>query len=71
MAEEKSVHGYRVMFEKEAEDGVHYLDERLDSDCAKVFFTYAQHYHTAPFMDMQSRRFLLSYDNNVYVVTRK
>jgi len=71
MAEERSVHGYRVMFEKEAEDGVHYLDQRLEMDYAKVFFSYAQQHRTAPFMDMNGHQFLLSYDNGAYVVTRK
>jgi len=71
MAEERSVHGYRVMFEKEAEEGVHYLDQRLEADYARVFFAYAQQHRTAPFMNMDGHRFLLSYDNGVYVVTRK
>jgi hypothetical protein len=71
MAEERSVHGYRVMFEKDAIDGVHYLDERLDSDCAKVFFVYAQHYQSAPFRDAQDRKYLLDYKNGVYMLEKK
>ena len=71
MAEEKYVHGYHLMYEKEAEEGVHYLNERLDMEYAKVFFVYAQHYHTALFEDNQGHKYDLTYENNLYVLSRK
>jgi hypothetical protein len=71
MAQEKYVHGYHVMFEKEAEEGVRYLDDSLEAEYAKVFFVYAQHYRTAPFEDRQGRKYLLAYENNMYVLYKK
>lgn len=71
MNQERSVHGYRVMYEKEAEEGVNYLDNRLNLECSKVFFVYAQHYHVAPFEDQNGRMYFLTYENNMYILDRK
>ncbi|HOX10375.1 MAG TPA: hypothetical protein P5323_00120 [Candidatus Moranbacteria bacterium] len=71
MSEEKYVHGYHVMFEESAAEGMRYLDDRLDSECAKVFFVYAQRYGKAPFEDQQGRKYMLSYENEMYVLNKK
>jgi len=71
MAQEKYVHGFRLMYEKEAEEGMRYLNDRLESDFAKVFFVYAQHYRTAPFEDQQGRKYVLTYENNMYMLERR
>lgn len=71
MAEEKYVHGCKVMYEKEAEEGLRYLDDRLDSECTKVFFVYAQQHRTAPFEDQGGRKYLLTYEHGTYMLERK
>ena len=71
MSQEKYVHGHHVMYEKEAEEGVNYLDNHLSSEYAKVFFVYAEHHHAAPFEDNQGRKYLLTYENNMYILDRK
>jgi hypothetical protein len=63
MAKEEYVHGYKVIFEEEAEDGYKYLHNRLDEECAKVFFVYAKHYKPAPFEDRFGKRFVLTHDS--------
>ena len=71
MSQEKYVHGYHVMYEKEAEEGLSYLNNHLGSEYAKVFFVYAEHYHVAPFEDNQGRKYLLTYENSMYILDRK
>jgi hypothetical protein len=71
MAIEKFVHGNHLMYEKEAEDGVRYLNDRIDSEYAKVFFVYAKNYHMAPFEDQDGKKFELSYERDVYFLTKK
>ena len=71
MAEEKYIHSYKVIYEEEAEDGVRYLDIKISADCAKVFFVYAKNYGTAPFEDQEGRKYELSCERNVYMLTRK
>ena len=71
MAQEKYVHGYHVMYEKEAEEGVNHLNNHLGLEYAKVFFVYAQHYHVAPFEDQSGRKYSLTYENSMYILDRK
>lgn len=71
MAEEKYVHSYKVLYEKEAEDGVFYLNNRIDREYAKVFFVYAKEHDNAPFEDQNGHKYQLSYEREVYVLTRK
>jgi hypothetical protein len=70
MAEEKFIHGYKVAFEKDAEDGIRYLDDKLDSECAKVFFVYAHDHDLAPFKDQNGRKYELSYEKEVYMLNK-
>lgn len=65
------MHGNRIICEKGAEEGARYLEERLDSEYAKVFFVYARHYGTAPFEDQQGRKYSLVYENELYILNRK
>ncbi len=71
MAEEKYVHSYKVAYEKEAEDGVRYLNDKIESEYAKVFFTYAKNYAMAPFEDQNGKKYELSYEQGVYLLTKK
>lgn len=71
MAEEKFVHSYKITYEKEAEDGIRYLNDKLDGEYAKVFFVYAKNYHTAPLEDQNGKKYELSYEREVYILTRK
>lgn len=71
MSEEGYVGGYKVMYEKEAERGFYYLDNDLSSDCSKVFFVYAQHYHVAPFEDKNGYKYTLTYENGLYILDKK
>ncbi|KKQ46452.1 MAG: hypothetical protein US63_C0001G0020 [Candidatus Moranbacteria bacterium GW2011_GWC2_37_8] len=71
MALEKFVHGYHLMYEKEHEDGMFYLNDRLESEYAKVFFVYAKNYRVALFEDQSGRKYSLSYENNLYILNRK
>ncbi|HAS00267.1 MAG: hypothetical protein US57_C0002G0007 [Candidatus Moranbacteria bacterium GW2011_GWC2_37_73] len=71
MAEEKYVHSYKVIYEKEAKDGIIYLDSKLDREYAKVFFVYAKENGTAPFEDQDGKKYELSYEKEVYMLTRK
>ena len=71
MAEEKYVQGYKVSYENEAEDGVRYLDDRIGSEYAKVFFVYAKNHVTAPFEDQDGKKYELSYERDVYILTKK
>jgi hypothetical protein len=71
MAIEKYVHGYKLVYEKEAEDGMRYLNDRLGSEYAKVFFVYAKNYDNAPFEDRNGKKYELSYEKEVYMLTSK
>lgn len=71
MALEKFVHGYHLMYEKEDEEGMIYLKDKLDFEYAKVFFVYAKSYRVAPFEDQSGRKYALSYENNLYILSRK
>lgn len=71
MAEERYVHGYKVMYEKEAEDGIRYLNDKIGSEYAKVFFVYAKNYKMAPFEDQEGRKYELAYEREVYILTRE
>jgi len=71
MSQEKYIHGYHIAYEKEAEEGVSYLNNHLGSEYAKVFFVYAQHYHVALFEDNQGRKYSLTYENNMYILDKK
>jgi hypothetical protein len=71
MAEEKYVHSYKVMYEKEAEDGIRYLNDKIESEYAKVFFVYAKNYKMAPFEDQNGKKYELSYEKEVYMLTKK
>lgn len=71
MAEEKYVHNYKVMYEKEAEDGVRYLNDKIDGEYAKVFFVYARDHRMAPFEDQDGKKYELSYERDVYMLTRR
>lgn len=71
MAEEKYVHGYKVSYEKDAEDGIRYLNDKIEKEYAKVFFVYAKERGVAPFEDQNGRKYELSYEKEVYMLTRK
>lgn len=71
MAEERFMHGFKVLYEEDALDGVRYLDNRLERDFATVFFTYARNYRPAPFEDQNGRQYILSYKNDLYFLERK
>lgn len=71
MALEKFVHGFHLMYEKEDEDGMIYLNDRLEKDYAKVFFVYARENRFALFEDQSGRKYSLSYENGLYVLNRK
>jgi hypothetical protein len=71
MAEEKYVHGYKVMYEKEAEDGFIYLNDRIDSEYSKVFFVYAKEHRMAPFEDQNGKKYELSYERDIYMLTKR
>ncbi len=71
MAEEKYVHSYKVLYEKEAEDGIRYLNDKIEKEYAKVFFVYAKERGMAPFEDQNGRKYELSYEREVYMLTRK
>jgi hypothetical protein len=71
MAEERFVHGFKVLYEEAALDGVRYLDSRLEREFALVFFTYAKNYRPAPLEDQDGRQYILSYKNEVYFLERK
>jgi hypothetical protein len=71
MAIEKFVHGNKVVYEKEAEDGFRYLNDKIEREYSKVFFVYAKNYDAAPFEDQNGRKYELSYEKEVYLLTRK
>lgn len=71
MAQEKFICGCKVMYEKEAQDGIIYLENKIDRECAKVFFGYAKEHRMAPFEDQSGRKYELAYDvKGLYVLTR-
>ena len=65
------MHGFKVLYEEDGLEGVHYLDARLEREFATVFFTYARYYRPAPFEDQDGRQYILSYKNDVYFLERK
>ncbi|EKD58828.1 MAG: hypothetical protein ACD_56C00042G0002 [uncultured bacterium] len=71
MALEKFVHSFHLMYEKEDEDGMFYLNNRLEKDYAKVFFDYAKDHRVALFEDQSGRKYSLSYENNLYILSKK
>ncbi|EKE20011.1 MAG: hypothetical protein ACD_8C00067G0017 [uncultured bacterium] len=71
MAKEKFVHSWKVMYEEDAEDGILYLNSKLESEYAKVFFVYAKEHDSAPFEDQSGRKYELTYEKGVYMLTRK
>lgn len=65
------MHGCKLMYEKEAEEGVIYLNDRIDSEYAKVFFVYAKEHKMAPFEDQNGKKYELSHEKEVYLLTKK
>lgn len=70
MTQEKFICGNKVAIEDEAKDGAFYLDIKIDRDCARVFFGYAKDHGVAPFEDQNGKRYDLSYDKGLYILTK-
>ena len=71
MAKEKFVHSWKVTYEEDAEDCIIYLNNKLESEYAKVFFLYAKDHGSAPLEDQGGRKYELTYERGVYILTRK
>lgn len=76
MAEQTSpkrdVHGFHVYGDRDAKDGLDYLDYRLSYQEAQVFFNQARYRGPAEFEDHMHRNFTLEYNGDAtYTVTRR
>lgn len=75
MSEEKaqkedSVHGNKVIYSEDEEDGKNYLENHLDSDESSVFFYYAHSKGEAKFRDDFGHRYALKYDDGKYTLIK-
>ncbi|MBI2451306.1 MAG: hypothetical protein HYV52_03190 [Parcubacteria group bacterium] len=73
MPNTKIIHGFKVMFEENAREGVQYLEADLDLNEAKVFFDQAKLKGSAQFEDDEERQFTLMHQRNDhnYVLIRR
>ena len=69
----QDVHGFKVYFDKNAQDGVNYLDHDLDYEEVKVFFRNAKFHGETKFEDDRDRDYTLSYDRSkgTYTVVKR
>jgi len=65
------IHGKKVMYEDNAQEGVEYLRSKIDYKEALVFFDQAQLKGSAEFEDQNGKDYSLIYSNGVYVITRR
>lgn len=61
---DRKIHGYRLDGNKDAKEGMDYLDHRLDSAEVKVFFEQARIKGEAQFEDDRGHNYTLFYHNN-------
>ena len=71
MATKTQVHSYYVNYEENAEDGLRYLRDDLDSNECKVFFDQARQKGSVQFEDDDDRQFTLFYRDSAYTLVRR
>lgn len=71
MPQKTTIHGFTVIYEANASQGVQYLREDLDFSEARVFFDQARLRGSAMFEDDNDRQFTLLYQNGIYTLVRR
>lgn len=71
MATKTQVHSYYVNYEENAEEGIRYLRDDLDSNEARVFFDQARQKGQVQFEDDDDRQFTLFYRDGIYTLVRR
>jgi len=71
MPEKTNIHGFNVIFEENAAEGVRYLRDDLDFEEARVFFDQARSRGSAEFEDDEDRQYTLFYRDNIYTLARR
>lgn len=67
----QNVHGHTVTGEDDAMDGINYLDHKLDSKEAEVFFDEAKRRGQAEFEDEHGRNYTLIRNSNATYTIEK
>lgn len=68
----RDVHGFTVLGDRAAKDGIDYLDFRLSYQEVQVFFNQARYRGAAQFEDHLHRNFTLTYNGDgTYTVERR
>lgn len=68
MAEKINVHGFNVVCEENAAEGIRYLRDDLDFNEARVFFDHARTKGFAEFEDDEDRQYTLFYKGGSYTL---
>lgn len=71
MVKKTTVHSFTVEYEEEAKEAIHFLQDELDYEEAKVFFDQAKLKRSAEFEDKYRHNYTLTYANGIYVLTRR
>lgn len=71
MLQKRSIYGYPVSYEENANNGIRYLQNDLDFQEARVFFEQAKQKGMAPFEDDQNRQYTLYYQNGAYLLVSR
>jgi hypothetical protein len=71
MPEKTNVHGFNVIYEQNAAEGIVYLRDNLDFNEARVFFDQARAHGSAEFEDNEDRNYTLLYKDYNYILVRR
>lgn len=71
LTEKIIIHGFTVIFEQNAIEGIRYLRDDLDFNEARVFFDQARTKGSAQFEDDQDRQYTLFYKGGSYTLVRR
>lgn len=71
MPEKTAIHGFSVIYEKNAIEGIRYLRDDLDFEEARVFFDQARTKGFAEFEDDEDRQYTLFYKGGSYTLARR
>lgn len=71
MPEKTIVHGFSVIYEQNAIEGIRYLRDDLDFEEARIFFDQARLKGFAQFEDDEDRQYTLLYKEGSYTLLRR